>query len=958
MNQVCVSLDLETTGVRPESDQIIEVAAIKFQGDRVLDRFETLVNPRCPLPLRTDRLTRITPADLQGAPTIDQIASKLIKFVQNCPLVGQSLHIDLSFLARKGIPLDNLVYDTFELASILLPDLANYNLGAVALHLGIHFPVQHRAMPDAEAAMRVMLALAKKASALDSSVLSELTRLAQKSNWPLYHFFQLIEKEKSRTIFTSSIAEQLSGKMGLEELNMGFLTESARRGEVLCPTDEIRPIDPARLGSFLEPGGLLSRRFPGFESRPQQLKMMRAVIKALNEGSHVIAEAGTGTGKSLAYLLPSVAFATANSRHVVISTNTINLQEQLVCKDIPDLRAVLADGQADTIPDADGPLASFRTAVVKGRSNYLCLRRWTALRKSEGLTMDETRVLIRILVWLPSTQTGDRSELNLMPGEAAVWGKICAHADNCMASKCKYQQRGTCFLFRARRRAENAHLIVVNHALLLSDIASDSSILPDYSHLIIDEAHHLEDEATNQFGFEANLKVVSTYLDRIAEKPSADRRGGFLVYLLSCLKAGQIPQTIRRDFEKQVADSESAIEIARLSAASFFQVVADFVKHNDGDSSGYDKRVLINRDIRTESGWEVIRAAWADTAGRLGDVDRELEVLAGGLGQGAIAKIEDYDDLLTELRSLISAGGELRLRINAVVNELDDKRICWISTDAAISTAALHEAPLHVGEMLNRTIFSAKDSVILTSATLSTEGTFDYLKERLGLEKAEGIIVDSPFDYKASALLLICNDIPEPGKPGYQRKLELALLDLCRAAEGRTLVLFTSNSALRTTYGAIKPSLEKDNILVVGHGIDGSRRQLLTTFKSNPRTVLMGTSSFWEGIDVVGDALSILAIAKLPFNVPSDPIFRARSAMFHDAFNQFAVPQTILKFKQGFGRLIRSQTDRGVVAILDSRVDTKSYGAGFIESLPTCTLRRTSSTDIQPLIRRWLANRD
>jgi DNA polymerase-3 subunit epsilon/ATP-dependent DNA helicase DinG len=293
-------------------------------------------------------------------------------------------------------------------------------------------------------------------------------------------------------------------------------------------------------------------------------------------------------------------------------------------------------------------------------------------------------------------------------------------------------------------------------------------------------------------------------------------------------------------------------------------------------------------------------------------------------------------------------------RINSLISHPDADSIYWLTVNTGTSAVAMYSAPLNVGKLLEKSLFSSKDCVILTGATLSTEGNFDYLKGRLGLEYAEELLLGSPFDYPNAALIYIPNDIPEPGSAGYQRAVEKVLLDLCCACRGRTLVLFTSHSALRTTQAAIQAPLEEEGILVLGQGVDGSPKQLLATFKNNPQTVLLGTASLWEGIDVGGEALSVLAIARLPFNVPTEPIFAARAELFDDPFNQYAIPQATIRFKQGFGRLIRSKTDRGAVIILDRRLQTKRYGTVFLDSIPTSTVVRGPSRDLPTAVTKWL----
>ncbi|MFQ5988157.1 MAG: exonuclease domain-containing protein, partial [Dehalococcoidia bacterium] len=365
MSETCVSLDLETTGLDPRSDEIIEIGAVKFQDDDILETFHTLVKPYRSVPYRIQVLTGIAQWDVDAAPPLSVVLSDLVSFLGDHPIVGQSVAFDLSFLLEKGVGLPNPSYDTFELATILLPTLSEYSLSAVAQRLGISSPLRHRALPDAMVAKEVFLALVDKAYELDISIIAEIVRLTGATDWPLARLFRRIEEEKVRDAFSKGI------ELNLEE--MGLKVVGEERKERLIPVPSRKPLDRERLTEILGTEGLMTRAFPGFEHRPEQVEMMQAVAEALNNSQHLIVEAGTGTGKSIAYLLPAIFFALENNVPIVISTNTINLQEQLMGKDIPDLIKALG-----------GHSEGLRYAQLKGRGNYLCLRRWNLLRRSQA----------------------------------------------------------------------------------------------------------------------------------------------------------------------------------------------------------------------------------------------------------------------------------------------------------------------------------------------------------------------------------------------------------------------------------------------------------------------------------------------------------------------------------------------------------------------------------------------
>jgi DNA polymerase-3 subunit epsilon/ATP-dependent DNA helicase DinG len=710
--------------------------------------------------------------------------------------------------------------------------------------------------------------------------------------------------------------------------------------EPLAPVKRPRPLDIEGLTAFLSENGLLAEVFPGFEHRPGQVAMMKEVAGALNGRRHAIIEAGTGIGKSIAYLLPAMVFAVRNGRPVVVSTNTINLQEQLTGKDIPDLLGVLRQA-GNSFYDGD-----VRIAQLKGRSNYLCLRRWDAWRKTPGLPWEEARFLLRLLLWVYSTCSGDRAELSITGGDAVLWSRVCASEENCVVNRCPHYTDG-CFLYRAREQAEGAHLIVVNHALLLSDLAR-GGILPDYGCLVVDEAHHLEDEATEQLGFKVADQDLRGCLDRLGDK------GGFLFYLRNYLRTATTGAPKKAEIRQSSDGLVAGTKRARSAVNELLDALTRFLGLELGDDQrGYEQRLRLTGALRRQPGWAEVERSWED-------LDLELDNLENGLS-GLCSLMEDLPDRrnpdlnssLGESSYLLQQVRGIRSQMGAIIVNPLAHYVYWASKRPE-GALCLHAAPVHVGSLLGEPLFLRKDTVVLTSATLSTDGSFDYVKSCLGLEEAAELIVEPPFDYVKSTMIYLPQDIPEPDRAGYQHGVAEALVGLCRATRGRTLALFTSHAGLRTAYKSVEPALDEEGILVLGQGLDGSPRKLLARFKDNPESLLMGAAAFWEGVDVVGPGLSVLVMARLPFGVPNDPVFSARAELFDDPFNEYMVPQAILKFKQGFGRLIRSRNDRGAVIALDRRLQSKSYGRAFLQSLPKCTVRTGALKDMPREVIRWL----
>jgi predicted DnaQ family exonuclease/DinG family helicase len=935
LDEILVSLDLETTGLSSEDDAIIEIGAVKFRGDQEIETLDTLVNPHRPLSYRICMLTGISQEELESAPDFSSVADRLAAFIGNHPIVGQNISFDLEFLRVQGLSFPNTVHDILDVASVLLPQLQDYTLGTLAKELEVPTPVQHRALADALTVKGVMLALLDKASALDLPTVAEINRLTASSSWSWRPFF--LDLERAKVGKTSLWDRQAWGS--------DFVPRPADLPErkPLTPADTTKPLDLKWLTAFLSEGGAMADVFPGFEHRPGQVSMMKRVAQALNDGEQVIVEAGTGIGKSIAYLLPSIVFALENSTPVVISTNTINLQEQLTSKDIPDLLQVLIKAKKRFASSA------LHIAQLKGRSNYLCLRRWNAWRQTPGLPWEEARFLLRLLLWVNSTSSGDRAELNLNRGEADLWHRVCASEDNCVTTRCNYYPAG-CFLYRARQMALDAHVIVVNHALLLSDLTKSGSILPEYHRLIVDEAHRLEEEATDQLGFEVSEHDIYDCLGQFGDK------GGLGFRLRGHLRNATAPASRRRALTDRLKELQEKAKTGRARANELVEVLSSFLQTTRrAGRADYESNLRITGAVRGQPKWADVELSWENLDLELGGVEKDLGDLYAVMDDLPDKKSLEMIGLLGEMSSLRQRVRTLRTQLESVVSNPEAKSIYWAVLNPQYGLS-LHAAPLQVGEILERTLFSQKDSVVLTSATLTIGNSFAYMKNALGVNEADELAIEAPFDYKKSTMIYLPQDIPEPETPGYQQGVAVALTELCRATRGRTLVLFTSHAALRSAHAAVHEPLGQEGILVLGQGIDGSPKKVLNHLKANPDTVVFGTSAMWEGVDVVGKALSVLVITRLPFAVPTDPVFSARAELFDDPFNEYMVPRAVLRFKQGFGRLIRSWSDRGVVILMDRRVQSKSYGRVFLDSLPKCTVKRGSLRQMPQEVVNWLGD--
>ena len=945
MSRTYIALDLETTGLNADHDAIIEIGAVRSQGAEVLDTFSTFVNPGRTIPLQITELTGIRDQDVADAPSLHAVLPRLRRFVGRSPIVGHNVAFDLGFLQRH-VPFDNENFDTFELASVLMPHAQRYSLGALAGLLGIELVQAHRALDDARATSALFHALFHQAMDLPTRLLGEIVRLGEQAQWKAAAFFRDAMEEAVRT--PPDQRARPATRAGRRETGAGKrpagpLFAVAEQSSPLQPKAERTPLDSKQLAGFLEEGGAFAVHFPGYEHRPQQVTMLRGIAEALSQGEHLLVEAPTGVGKSLAYLIPAAYWAVQNGERVVISTNTINLQEQLYHKDLPDLVHALPE--------------EFRAAVLKGRSHYLCPARLQAMRRRRVNSIDKARVLAKVLVWMQGTEDGDGDQVFLpSPVERGIWWQLSADNEGCQPELCRRFHAGNCFFYRARRAAESAHVVIVNHALLLADVAVQNRALPEYKYLIVDEAHHLEAATTSGLSFETDHASIRRLLLEAGQIGQNGRVTGLLAETIGRCQKARLPDQFMQQIEIFVGKVGIAMERALRHVDLFFENLNDFVQEQQqGKQSQYTLRMRVTSGLRVQPAWESVEIAWDDANAPLAATVDGLDRLAGGLDDLTDLNIPDSEDLQAQLLGVARQLREAKNQISQMITEPDSSLIYWLEADAQNKRLRLHAAPLHVGPLVEEHLFHKKESVVLTSATLRTNASFDFLRERLNAWEANELVVGSPFDYKNSTLVYLVDDIPEPGKQGYQRAVEQGMAALFRATEGRALGLFTSYNQLRTTARAIRAPLAQAGITVQAQGQGISRAQLLENFRTGERRVLLGTRSFWEGVDVPGEALSCLVIAKLPFSVPSDPVFAARSETYDQPFFEYAVPGTILRFLQGFGRLIRTRTDRGVVVVLDKRLLTKTYGPFFLDSLPDPTVHKGSLALLPKTATDWLS---
>lgn len=928
-----IAIDLETTGLDPYTDSIIEIGAVRFKEGEIIDTYSTLIDPGIPIPPRISALTGINDDDVTGAPQISDVIHDLRAFIGNTPLLGHRINFDASFLQPFSVGLTNVLIDTYELASFLLPTAPRYNLTSLTEQLGLSdLTNAHRALDDAIATCNLYWALWQKLLQLPLRMLRELNTAALNLDWqakPTIIDALQLRSEKAPT------REELAD--GIDDL--GSFQPEDDHWETLRPNHTIETIDPDVLSALIEPGGKMQQFIPNYESRHPQIEMLKSTVDAFNGSQHTMIEAPTGTGKSFAYLIPAIYWAVQNNERVIISTDTIALQDQLINKDIPTLRKAL---------DVD-----FKATVSKGRNNYLCPRRLRTVRRRAPTSVEELRVLAKILVWMLESDSGDKGEISLRgTAEEMTWVRLSAQDEGCTLSRCSSQMEGACPFYKARKRADESHIVVVNHALLLTDVQVGNRVLPDYRYVVIDEAHHLEEATTNGL---SNRLDPSGLHRRFADLGNIQR--GLLNDLLGAIK-GSIPDKYYIQIKEYVEHVSNAVENMENHVDEYFRTLLNFLHDaNLIQRSEYISHIRVTEETRETYGWQNVLAGWKRFSEYTEAISEAMEKVTRGLNELREYDIPDYNDLLNGTQTAARHLKSIHNQLESFTTDPQENMVYWCEVSTKGTHVSINAAPLHVGPLIDEHLWQPKECVVLTSATLTAGGGFNFLRERLDAydDVVAEFIVDSPFDYENSTLLYLPTDIPEPNSyPHYQTMIERGIIELATALDGRLLGLFTSYAQLRQAAQAIEPRLALGGISVLDQSSGSSRQLLIDSFKSTDKAVLLGTRSFWEGVDLPGDDLQAVVITRLPFAVPSDPVFAARSETFENSFLEYAVPDAILRFRQGFGRLIRRRTDRGVVVILDKRVISKRYGQSFLDSLPHCTVKRGPLSKLAETAKTWL----
>ncbi len=918
-----VVFEVETMGFEGDQGEIIEFAALRIREGKIQESCHFLVRPEQGITSEILILTSILEEELNCASLLHEHRQEILDFFEDAILVGHQVSLALSTLEKKlNVCFQQPLWDTLELARIFFPTMHHYQLSFLAEKLSLSLGDEtrlHRSETNAWLTWKLFETCRNKGLEFDLSFFDQANSFLE--GWAGRGFIDELQKEVSRRFPDRPIRTDLV----LATLNEGLF------GRQQTPMANFPESLDWVVNSF-SPGGILEGNLPGYESRPGQVKMAKLIAEGLTSSHHVVVEAGTGTGKSFAYLIPCLWSAKKTGRKVVVATHTIPLQEQLQKKDIPILAAVLP--------------FPFRASVLKGKSNYCCLKKWQGIlvnpREISG--KEPKLAILSILVWLRESLAGDIQELANVPGLVQIWSNIGADNETCIPGRCA--KSGVCFLLRARKKAEEADVLIVNHSLLFADLKTDYNVLPEYHQLVIDEAHQIYQTALQHLGSDMSLEGVTRVLETIY-RPNGASFYGTVKQRLGAL-AQRVPSVSWDIFSKRLEGIPELCPKVLEQLEEFFQLLTMIL--------GTERTFRFVASHMTRTWWSGLSVQVENLFGRIKALLSALESLASTLSG------EDADETEELKYILASHQRELQALLDTlilVINVKNPKQVTWLEQNSRLY---LKTSPIEVSDILEEKIFSRLDAVILTSATLSISDSFDHFLRDVGLSlTTKTARVDSPFDYERQMnFLVVKNGINlKTSDEEKARELSEFITEVAKRMNGRTLVLFTAHKLLRETYASLYPKLARIGIETLAQGVHGERSTLLEAFKKNSRSVLLGANSFWEGVDIPGDALSCVILVKLPFWPPTLPLIEARSEYLvsqgRDPFQELLLPEAVIRFKQGFGRLIRSKGDRGMVILLDDRVIDKYYGRFFLSSLPIQTHIRGENALVLRKIEEWNA---
>lgn len=930
-------LDVETTGFDPARDRIIEVAVIVARGPEVLSRYSSLVDPGRPVPHETTQLTGIDDAMLAGAPSAAAVMREVADAIGGHDIVAHHACFDRDFVLaaaeRAGVSVAGRWLDSLELARIALPRLRSHRLRDISEAFGIEAPF-HRAPGDTEALFQVWrIALAGLAD-LPVDFVRGLAALSPATNWPLRDALRQVAargKSRGHTIDLKPLrAEAVRGH------HLPGLADADER-ELTCPApDEV-------LAQFA-PGGAVGRMYDGFEAREEQRVMAQAVLDAFGSRTHLAVEAGTGVGKSVAYLVPAATFAMRNCLGVGVATKTNTLMDQLVHGELPRLAQALG--------------GKLHYVALKGYEHYPCLRKVDRRLSADELAPEELANLAALAAWVAQSSWGDLDAVNLHWTSESKRQVACS-VEDCTRKRCRYYPN-LCYLHGVRRRAGSAHIVVTNHALLFRDRAAAGSILPPLRYWIVDEAHAAESEARKQLSMGADHRAIVALLAAM----HAEGRGGAVDSVRTRARATAVRaghDELAERIERIATRMRAEVTTATTIAGSFF----DFLKDLPSGDDGYDSAEMrVTTELRDRSEWSV-------AAGVGHSLARRLEAVVG-LGRELLTALEevggeDLADARADLAGLLSRLREQFEGLEAVLDGADESYVyaVHVSRRRDERRDALTASMLDVGEALVERFYPEAHSVVFTSATIATGDDFRHFLRTIGLDRlpescVKTLRLASSYDFDRQMSVFVPSDLPEPIGARHLPALERLLMDVHVAMGGSVLTLFTSKREMEALYDRLAGPLEERGISLLLQGRGVSNKRVRDEFLADERLSLFATKSFWEGFDAKGDTLRCVVIARLPFGRVRDPLYEERQQRYgRRAWDDFYLPEAVLEMKQAAGRLVRSSTDEGCVIVADGRLTGgKGYARHFLDALPVRDVEVATTAEVVERVRERFGRSD
>lgn len=922
-----IVLDTETTGLSCAENELIEISAARLRGREVVDRFDTFVHPNGLIPPEITELTSITNADVAHAPRAEEAVAALEEFVQGCPVIAHNATFDRSFIesVKGGVRVSDIWIDSLALSRIALPRLSSHKLATMAELFGCA-AVSHRASDDVEALCGVWRILLCALTDLPGGLMRLLADMHPDVRWPYRPIFSFLAGERQGETFSLEAAR---AQVMQADAEPDHIDADELPGLTMPRRDEIE--------LRYAPGGLVNDMYASYEPRAEQIVMASEVRDAFATSTHRVIEAGTGVGKSIAYLVPAAEAAKRNKITVGIATKSNNLTDQLMYQELPKLAREL-----------DGGL-SF--CALKGFDHYPCLLKLESLAAGREITTNrdpaDTLTAIAVLyAFACQSPTGDLDSLGIR-WRSVNRADLTTSSRECARGNCHFFNRG-CFVRCARRRAAKADIVVTNHSLLFRNVAADGKILPPIRHWIIDEAHSVEKEARRQWALSVSADESRMVFERLGGAQSGAL--GRLTHALASSDAATL-------FLGLGAKAASSASRASLAMAELFEAVRELSRN--GKADGYaDANIWIGPELRAHRGWEYFEPTARTAIDALDEAGKNLSSLAESVGA-------ENPEMVIEVADGARRIKEMKSTLSLILEGADEHYVYSLQVNKARRAGgeALTAERMDIGEALAEQWLPEMHSVVFTSATVTVSNSFDHFNHSVGLDRLPKgsfscVQLESSYNFQENMAVVVAGDIPDPrDRDAYLAAMENLLVDVHMAMGGSTLTLFTNRRDMEDLYGRVEPRLSRQGLELACQLRGTSVKRLRDRFLSEDSSSLFALKAFWEGFDASGATLRCVVIPKLPFANPTEPLSCERNVREERAWAKYSLPDAVLEVKQAAGRLIRTSTDRGVLVLADSRLLSKGYGKKFLSSLPS-QFQRIDAEQVGRYIKLWRASHE